>query len=167
MVDERGEWRLYSIRTPRSIETGLSANLFGVVGKGGSFTEPLNQPMPGEKEIPAMTAEALLMFNAAIQQGSFDDFYDNVARAWQSQLTKGQLTRAFQGFIDKKVNIAGIRDVEVVFDEPPTLTTEGLLIARGRYPTSPYQVQFALKFIYELPKWKLFGLDVRLAAPPK
>lgn len=163
LVDERGAWRVFSIRTPRSTETGVSGNLFGAVGKGPAFTDALSRPMPTEAEARALIEDSLLLFNAGIQESSFDNFYELIARGWQDQLTKGQLTRTFQPFIDQRVNLAGIHGVQPVFDEAPAISTEGLLTVRGYYPTQPLRVLFALKFMYELPKWKLFGLDVSLA----
>lgn len=167
MVDERGAWRVFSVRTPKNPATGLAANLFGAIGKGASFTDKVAQPRPTEEEIRRMVEESLLLFNKSVQVGSFDDFYDGVAQAWQEQLTKGQLKRAFHGFIDKQVDIAYIRGKQAIFLEPPSITTEGLLTVQGHYPAEPNYVLFATKFIYETPKWKLFGLDVSLAKPPE
>ena len=164
LVDERGEWRVHAIRSPKSLETGLSANLFGTVGKGTAFVDALNRPMPETQEVNKLIETHLMMFDAAIQEKSFDNFYDRVSRAWQAQLTKGQLTREFQPFIDKKISLAGIRGMEPVLDGPTTLTTDGLVIAKGYYDTKPYRVHFLLKFVYELPKWRLFGLDVSITA---
>jgi len=42
------------------------------------------------------------------------------------------------------------------------VNSDGLLILAGHYDGHPYRIQFALKYIYELPSWKLFGLDVNL-----
>ncbi len=163
LVDERGAWRVFSIRTPKSMETGVSGNLFGTVGKGPAFTDALSRPMPTEAEVRKLVEESLLLFSAGIQEASFDNFYELIARGWQDQLTKGQLTRTFQPFIDQHVDLAGIHGVQPVFDEAPAISTEGLLTVRGYYLTQPLRVLFALKFMYELPKWKLFGLDVSLA----
>ena len=166
LVDERGAWRVHAIRSPKSTETGLSANLFGTVGKGTAFVDALNRPMPDAKEINKLIETHLLMFDEAVQEGSFDRFYGRVSRAWQGQLTKGQLTREFQPFIDKKVSLAAIRGKEPVLDAPATLTTDGLVIAKGYYDTKPLRVLFTLKFIYELPKWRLFGMDVSITTAP-
>jgi hypothetical protein len=162
LTDEGGRWRVFAIRTPRSRETGLAANLFGSVGRTTEFTEPIDRPVPDEKTVRALAAETLLVFNDAIQAQSFEEFYKNVSKTWQKQLTVGQLNRAFQPFVDNGVSLAGIKDVEPVFDGPAHVSTEGLLVISGSYPTNPYRVIFSLRFIYELPKWKLFGIDVTL-----
>lgn len=166
LVDERGAWRVHTIRTPKSMETGISANLFGAAGKGTTFGDTLNQPAPDAQEVNRLIETHLLMFDEAIQQGSFDEFYERVSRGWQKQLTKGQLTREFQPFIDKKISLAGIRGREPVMEEPVSVTTDGLVITKGYYDTRPFRVLFTLKFIYELPKWRLFGMDVSITGAP-
>ena len=159
---ETDAWRVFSIRSPRDPATGRIENKFSLVGKTTSLIDPVNRPMPDDAVQRRLVRETLLRFNDAIQQQSFDDFYESVSKAWRDQLTKGQLQRAFQPFLDKQVDISGIKDVEAVFDPAPTINSDGLLILTGSYATNPYKVFFSLKFIYELPNWKLFGVDVNL-----
>jgi hypothetical protein len=73
------------------------------------------------------------------------------------------MKRAFQAFIDGKVSVAHIQGQSAIFDEPPAVSTEGLLTVRGYYPGDPVNVVFGMKFIYETPRWRIFGLDVSLA----
>lgn len=162
LTRESGTWRVYSLRSPPSAQTGLSENRFTLVGKAPSFTDAVTQPVPPELELRQLVRDNLLRFNEAITSKSFDAFYDSVSRKWQDQLTKGQLQRAFQPFIDKQIDLSGIQKVEPIWNSSVTVTTDGLLTLSGYYPTEPYQVHFALKFLYELPAWKLFGIDVNL-----
>ena len=162
LTEESGNWRVYSIKSPRSLETGSSVNLFGTIGRTTAFTSNIDRPLPDEAALKKLTLESLLMFNDAVKQKSFAEFYEKVSRTWQQQLTLGQLQRAFQPFIDKEVDISGINGVDVVFDPPPQVSTDGLLVITGTYPTTPYRVAFSLKFLYELPTWKLFGIDINL-----
>jgi len=162
LVQQSGEWRVFSLRSPPSKETGISENRFSLVGKAPSFADAVTKPMPPENEIRQLVRENLLRFNEAIESQSFDAFYDSVSTHWQDQLTKGQLQRAFQPFIDRKISIAAVADAKPVFDEPPAVNSDGLLTVTGHYDTQPYRIVFAMKFYYELPAWKLFGLDVNL-----
>ncbi len=164
---ESGDWKMFSLKTPRSLETGLRENHFSLVGKGAAFSDALNQPMPDEQTIKRLIAETFTLFNEAIQRKSFSDFYGNVSNKWRAQLTEGQLQRAFQPFVDQGVNLGGALATEPVLDPPPQITTDGLLLIAGHYPSKPYEVVFSLKFIYELPNWKLFGIDVNLRKSPE
>lgn len=160
--NEDGAWRVYSLKSPVDLSTGIAQNHFSMVGKTVGFNSAVNQPMPPEAAIKALATESLLQFNDAIQKQSFREFYETTSRAWQGQLTLGQLSRAFQPFIDSQVNIANIAGTEPVLDPPPSINSEGILIVTGSYPTRPLRVVFQLKYVYELPKWRLFGLDVNL-----
>jgi hypothetical protein len=162
LVKEGGAWKVFSLRSPPSSETGISENRFSLVGKAPSFADAVTKPVPPENEIRQLVRDNLLRFEEAIKSQSFDAFYESVAVHWQDQLTKGQLQRAFQPFIDQKVSLAGIGQANPVFDIPPAVNSEGLLVVAGHYETSPYRVRFAMRFFYELPAWKLFGLDVDL-----
>ncbi|RYD63408.1 MAG: hypothetical protein EOP84_33670 [Verrucomicrobiaceae bacterium] len=162
---ESGDWKVFSLKTPRSPETGLREHQFSLVGKGAAFNDALSQPMPDEATIKQLVGETLGMFNNAVTGKSFTEFYGNVSAAWQAQLTERQLERAFQPFVDQGVNLSGALKLEPVLDPPPQITTEGLLVVAGHYPSKPYHVEFALKYIYELPSWKLFGIDVNLRKP--
>ena len=162
LVDESGAWRVFSIHSPPSQQTGISENHFSLVGKVPNLNDETVKPMPSETEIKELVRENLLKFNAAIASASFDDFYDSVSTKWQDQLTKGQLQRAFQPFIDKKIDIGGVSKIDPTFDTAPEINSEGLLLVSGHYNTKPYRVVFSVRFYYELPTWKLFGLDVNM-----
>jgi hypothetical protein len=163
LVDERGAWRVFSVRAPRSVETGLAANLLGTVGRGSGFTDGVNHPRPSDAEIRQLVETTLLLFDESVTAGNFDRFYDEISEAWQEQVTKAKMKRAFQGFIDGKISVAHLRGQPAIFYEPPAVSTEGLLTARGYYAGDPHNVVFGMKFMYETPKWRLFGLDVSLA----
>ncbi len=170
LTRESSKWQVYSLRSPPNEATGISENRFTLVGKAPSFTDAVSQPVPPEAELRQLVRGTLLSFNEAITTNSFDAFYDSVSVAWQTgkftqgqgQLTKGQLQREFQPFVEKKVDISSIKSVEPVWTAPVAVGTDGLLVLAGYFPTEPYRVHFSLKYIYELPSWKLFGIDVNL-----
>lgn len=162
LVYESTAWRVHSLRVPKGFSGTRSENRFTLVGKGASFTDALSQPLPEEAALREMCIETILRFDEALQKKSFQQFYDSVAEAWQKQLTVSQLERAFRPFIESSVRIGGLDQAELRFDGPPAINSSGILVINGHFQTAPYQVFFSMKFVYELPKWKLFGLDVNL-----
>lgn len=161
LVLERGEWRVFSLLTRNDTEK-KDENRFSIVGKGSAFTSSANQEMPSPKLIRSLVVDSLLLFNNAIQEQSFADFYSKVSRAWQAQLTEGQLKRAFQPFVDSKVDIHDIRNLEPIFTQDPQVNSDGILVLLGYYDTKPHRTVFNLRFIYELPYWKLYGVEVQI-----
>lgn len=163
LTQDSGAWRIYALKPPRSLETGLIENRFSLVGKGPGFVDAVNrQPVPDEATVRKMVLDVMLMFNDAVQKQSFAGFYEKISRVWQDQVSERQLQRAFQAFIDKAVDISAITQVEPVFAGPAEVSSDGLLLVAGEYPTKPFRVKFALKFMYEVPRWRLFGIDVSL-----
>ena len=163
LTQDAGAWRIYALKPPRSLETGLVENRFSLVGKGPGFVDAVNrQPVPDEATLKKMVLEVMLMFNDAVQKKSFADFYKKISRVWQEQVTDRQLQRAFQAFIDRSVDLSAIAEIEPVFTTPAEVSSDGLLLIAGEYPTKPLRVRFALKFMYEVPRWRLFGIDVSL-----
>ena len=162
MVDETGAWRVFRIHSPRTAETGRTENRFTLAGKSPQLATSAERPPPDEKEIRRLVRDNLLAFDQAVANGSFKEFYKTVSDEWKKNLTEGQLERAFQPFVEKQFRVAGIQYTQAVFDPPPFVDSQGLLIVSGFYPTQPYRTAFSLKFYYELPNWKLFGIDVNL-----
>lgn len=161
MIWQSGAWKLHRLRTVANAQMPAQ-NVFTLVGKGASFNDSYRRALPSEQEIRRIVLASVLDFNAAIQKGNFGDFYKNASVAWQSQLTERKLQNAFQGFIDAGVKLDGVKSVEAVFDSAPEINGEGLLVVSGYFPTTPNRVVFSMKFIYELPKWRLFGLNINL-----
>jgi hypothetical protein len=121
-----------------------------------------------------------------VKQKNFMEFFEECSLAWQDQLVTGEvslnpvtlrrvlterqkeigasrLEHAFRPFIEKEVNLDNIKDKEPILDaplrSPPMVSSCSCPVLM---PRSRIRVFFALKFQYELPKWKLFGIDVSL-----
>jgi hypothetical protein len=187
LTRESSGWKVFAIKSPRDAVTGIVQNRFSIVGRGPGFVAAVDrQPPPDVESMNLLVTETLLRFDRAVKERDFVPFFTHCSLAWQDQLVSGEyrpgtprtmrveltdidretgasrLHRAFQPFIDKKVDLSGIATKQPIFDSEPMVSTDGLLIATGRYDTEPYKVMFSMKFMYELPKWKLFGLDVSL-----
>ena len=115
-----------------------------------------------DKELKTLALDSLLLFNAAIQTKSFENFYVKIAKLWQKEATPEQLLEIFQSFIDKEINIASIAKLAPTFEGTPTVNEDGLLVIKGSYPTQPSKVVFQLKYVYEDENWKLVGINVQV-----
>lgn len=177
LTREHGRWCILKLHTgaqPGKF-TKDTGNRFTVIGKGVAFNDAANQPLPSEKVLRQIVEDDLVLFNDALQRHSFAIFYNSVSYSWQQQLTLKQLQHAFQPFIDKKINLGQLRSLTATFDVPPAIDPDGLLVLVGHYPPQPsltgtteanptgmFRVYFTLRYTYELPKWKLLGIDVQL-----
>jgi len=187
LTRDSGTWKVFAIKSPRDPKTGLVQNRFSIFGRGPEFVEAVNrQPAPDPEAMAQLITETLLRFDRAVKDRDFVPFFSKCSLAWQDQLVSGEyrpgppltmkielserqmeigasrLHRAFQPFIDKNVDLSSIEKKKPILDAPAMVSTDGLLVVSGHYDTEPYRVIFSMKFMYELPKWKLFGLDVSL-----
>ena len=118
--------------------------------------------LPGDTELKALALETLLDFNSAVQEKTFAHFRERISKLWRAQITAEQLDEQFKSFIEQKIDIALITGIQPKFDETPRIDGDGVLILKGHYPTHPMVVIFGLKYIYEIPAWKLVGIDVNV-----
>jgi hypothetical protein len=160
LIKESGHWRVYSLRTQGAGEEIPTENRFSLVGKGADFSDAYKRDIPSEEQVKALVKETLVKFNAAVQQKNFDDFYNYISVGWQNQVSQKRLTGTFQGFIDEGINMSGVKNAEIVFDQPPQTNGFGLLVVKGHCEIKPFVLVFSLTYVYELPKWRLFGIDV-------
>lgn len=119
--------------------------------------------MPSDAELQEITKETLLEFNEGVQSADFSDFYSSISRAWQRQTSAEKLKNSFQVFIDKNIDISGIRSKDAAFSPAPVIEKElgyNTLKLQGRYPTSPNPTKFVLHYIPEGKDWKLSRIEV-------
>ena len=118
--------------------------------------------VPPDKELKALVFDSLFAFNQAVQKKDFTQFHqERLAPPFRKQFTLEKFTAAFQAFIDKGYDISNIANSEPVFDTPPAFNSDGLLVAKGHYPTRPYRVTFKLTYTQESSSWKLMGINVQ------
>ena len=144
-VQEKSAWKLL----------GINVHVLPFVENAG--------PVPSEAEAERLALDSLLAFDQAIKAKSFDNFYAQIAKLWQAQTTSAKLKEIFQSFIAQKADIAGISEVEPVFDSKPAINEDNFLVLKGSYP-APSKVFFELKYAYEDQSWKLVGINVNVKA---
>ena len=118
--------------------------------------------MPPDKELKALVFDSLFAFNKAVQDKNFAKFHEErLSPIFRKQFPLEKFTAAFQVFIDKGYDISNIAKSEPVFDTPPAIDNDGLLVLKGHYPTRPNKVTFKLTYINESSSWKLLGINVQ------
>jgi hypothetical protein len=119
--------------------------------------------VPEESDLKSMTTTSLLAFGEAVKKKDFSSFYEDVASVWQEQTTAKKLQEAFKDFYGKNIDLpSAIKGVEPIFNRPPAVGSNGVLLIQGYYPTKPNRVVFQLKYLKEEDAWKLVGVDVNL-----
>jgi hypothetical protein len=170
MTPDGNAWKLFSLQTATGSEE--AENHFTLVGKGTGFNDVYHQPMPAPKKIDALVHQTMARFNTAIQLGDFHTFYGTLSQQWKdgqrlsgqqaAGVTVNMLKNHFQPFIDKKIDLSMLAGLQPIYDQPPRINEDGLLQLVGHFNAPAYQVNFSFDYAYELPWWKLFGINVSL-----
>lgn len=143
LVKEDGQWKIFAIRN-----TGETA--------GASNTA---KGLPDEKQQLALVTGSMGTFADGIAAQDMTALYDHIARLWAQQIDVAKLDDIYKSFFPIGSNLQVIKTLAPVFDEPATLSDDGVMEIKGYYPTSPSRVHFDLKYIYEGTGWKLVGLS--------
>lgn len=157
-VNEGGQWRILSIE---KADAGLVSP---ARDRGAPAGEVTAQPpaLPGEELCRALARASLLALGQAINADDFGGLHNSISRLWQEQITPAQLRDVFHGFVERKVDLTPIGNLTPVFDPPPSIDPNGILVLEGSYPSTPLRVLFRVKFVKEGGDWKTFGLNVNL-----
>jgi hypothetical protein len=96
-----------------------------------------------------------------------------------NRLTIAALRNAFAAAIAAKVDLSPIKGRKMILSTPARVNSDGILNLNGTFDTPVYQasvpgqprkLEFALEYVNEAGKWKLFGLTVHILtagqAPP-
>jgi hypothetical protein len=125
---------------------------------------PGSQPVPGElpteAEVLRLVEMSVLDFAKAVNARDFTEFHSNCALSFQRQFSPERFAAAFKQFSDRGIDLTVLQGHEPEFAAPPFINDDGLLVVRGRYAVAPYSVPFELKYMFEDPEWKLFGIDL-------
>jgi len=173
LTPEGGAWKLFTLRTSTPDEHWEPEDRFTMVGKGVGFNDVYHQPMPSQKDLALLVHETMGEFNTAIQSGDFHAFYRSISQQWrQGYRTNGETVAGvtekmikdhFQGFIDDKIDLSVVQGLPPVFDRLPLINQDGLLVLDGHFNTPQFRADFHMEYTYELPRWKLFGIDLSLS----
>ena len=118
--------------------------------------------LPPDDELKALASDTLLAFNKAVEQKSFAKFYEErFSPRFREQISLEKFTTLFQTFIDKGYDISNVAKSDPVFETPPAIDSDGLLVMKGQYPTKPNKVTFKLSYVNESSAWKLMGINVQ------
>jgi hypothetical protein len=94
----------------------------------------------------------------------------------ENRLTVAALRNAFSAAIQAKVDLSPTQGAKMTLTEPVRINSDGVLNLKGAFdcdvfqagqPTKPNRVQFALEYVMEASKWKLFGITVHILREEK
>lgn len=140
-VKEGETWKIYTLQKPSA---GLQSDTSGA-------------SIPSKDEQIALVKKSWHDFAVSVNAKSMAHFHSTVSGAWKSQFTVQKFDETFGRVFDAGLDLTVLDPLAPVFDGEPTIDENGILLIKGHYATTPKQIHFEQKFVYEGLSWKLFG----------
>jgi len=120
--------------------------------------------VPSDEEMQEIVKTTMLDFNDAVMKEDFTDFHSKISDAWRAEVTPEKFKQGFKAFIERKVDMSGIKSEKANFTSGPKINkTRKIpdLEVEGSYNISPAPVNFKLNYTAQGKDWKLAGIEVR------
>lgn len=114
--------------------------------------------MPSEQMLVALTQDTMMLFAESVKVQDMTKTYDSFSNLWKRQATKEEINELFKPFYQFGDALMILDTMSPQFSGIPVINESGVLIITGLYATSPNQMHFVHKYIYEGLSWKLMGL---------
>lgn len=148
LIKEDGTWKIFTMNVPQG----------GITDQ----TETDTSKIPTQAETTVMVQKAMDLFANAINKANFTAFYNALSKARQEQTTVADLQKAFQVFIDNKIDFSFASTMEPTYAAVPTIDANGVLDIQGTFAAQDGSVIFEQKYFQENGEWKLFGFNVQV-----
>jgi hypothetical protein len=127
-------------------------------GTKTTFVLPIHgTPMPSKDEQIALLKNSWHDFAVSVNAKSMEHFHNTISSAWKSQFNVQEFNETFGSVFATGLNLTILDPLVPMFDGEPTIDENGMLWIKGHYATTPKQINYEHKFIYEGTAWKLFG----------
>lgn len=137
----------------------LMIALVSAVVAGSAWAGP---DLPSEEERDILIVSTLLRFNDANRGHNYALLRGLASHAFQEKLSEEKLSESFKVFRRKNVRLDEVAIGEIQAGESGELMDGGVLQLAGRMDLSQFQINYAMKFIYERDEWKLLFLEVNV-----
>ncbi len=153
-----GDWELYSIYKPAGgIEKDKPTS--SVESKKPMAESSANQ-VPSQNELINLVQETTMNFAQGVKQKNMQQLYDYMSDYTKSRVTVAKITKGFDFFIKKNMDLTILKDIKPVIEKEPKINENGVLSIAGYYPTSPIKVYYSYDYLKENGKWKLLNISV-------
>ena len=115
-------------------------------------------PVPAEIQLEELVMETLMRLNQAVKTADFTAFHEQSSMMWKKQITPQGMQKAFQVYIDNKVDFSSYKNAKPQFEPPASVDQQGVLTIKGRFAVQPNPLGFNLQYVRENASWKLLGI---------
>lgn len=122
-----------------------------------------SQPLPTPLVEEVMVKTSLLALNDANLTGNYDVMHARMAKAFREKFRPDTLKQAFRTFAGKHIDIIAVKPI--VATRQAAIGSNGSLMLRGYFDTTPSRLNYELDFAISEGEWKLIAIDVKVKGP--
>lgn len=115
--------------------------------------------VPNDEETVKLVQDTLYSFAQSVEKKNFTKFHSEISELWKTDITADKFFEYFGG-LKLAIPSEKVKTIKPIFSSAPYLK-DNLLIVDGYIANSSGKIQFQLKYTYEHPNWKLFGIYVK------
>jgi tetratricopeptide (TPR) repeat protein len=125
----------------------------------------LAQSLPNPTLQEILVKASLLTFNDANVTGNYTVLHAKLAKPFRDKFSPEQLKQTFKGFADKRIDFDLIAAKPIVPTAEAQINSNGVLMLRGYFDTTPSRVSYELDFLQSEGEWKLIDINVKVRPP--
>jgi len=122
--------------------------------------------MPNDAETVALLRNTLAKVDQGNKSGDYHALYAELTPQVQKVVDPPKLASALEGFRKLRVDMSPIANVAPLYERPPALTPDGVLLLRGTFPTRPREIRFDFGFTQVDHQWRIQALNLDTPGSP-
>lgn len=131
-----------------------------VTGMAASEAVAQSQPLPTPLVEEVMVKTTLLTLNDANLTGNYEVMYAKMAKAFREKFGSDTLEQAFKAFAGRHIDV--IAATPLVATHEARIDSNGALMLRGYFDTTPSRLNYALDYAISEGEWKLVAINVKV-----
>jgi hypothetical protein len=116
--------------------------------------------VPSEPELVALLRTTLEKVDYGNKTGDYHYLHAELTPQVQKVVDEPRLAAALEGFRKLRVDMDAVARTEPLYERPPEVTPDGLLLLRGTFPTTPREIRFDFGFMRTEGRWRIQALNL-------
>ncbi len=114
-----------------------------------------------KEEYLRLVKNTMHTFAVCVNEKSMQKLYSDLADMAQKQTSVEKLNEAFKAYLNSNVNLLLLDKIDPVFDQKPSVSSDGILWLKGHYNTADKaRLHYDLRYIKEGSDWKLAAMNL-------
>ncbi len=121
---------------------------------------PQAKAVPSMNKIREMVTADLRLLSKGIKSNDFSDYIGHASLEFRSQFSNAKMRQLYKPLAEKELNLERFMVGDFALTSEPSISPQGVLTLKGKYPTTPVSLKFDSSYVYVHPEWKTLGVNI-------